>query len=579
MKAARTTDPVMRRASSCMTLSVLALVFLTAVAVYTNTLKTGFWLDDALVIASDSRVRDGELWRLVSEPYWPAAHGSRDALYRPLVSASFAVNWSLSPDPIGFRLVNLILHAGTSVVVCLWAFSIFDSLLVAAVAGLLFAVHPIHTEPLNLVVGRADLAMSLLGLLALLLAGKDAQAPHGSRTLPVAAALCFAGALLCKEQAVTIIGVALLVDAVSISTRAAASRGAWMIARLWRCYLPWLVLLVVYLGLRILVLGSLSRDPSTISIADNVLAHVERDLAPGQSVWLARWGTPVALFGKALTMSIWPLTLCHDYSYAAIVTVKELDDPRLLLGLAWLVGGGVVAICLARRHSRAVIPVLFFPIAYSVVSNAPVLIGTVFAERLLYLPSAGTCVLAGIVAATLWRGRLGREATGSSSRLGIRRALVAIITVAVILGCSARTVARNRQWQSLESLVAAAANAQPRSCRVRRLQAQVALRHKDYEQAIRLCRESLEITPDHALAYVVAGLAHYGLQENREALTMFQKGFQLGAVQNEGAICAAADLLIRFGDRRQARHLLATQLERYPMWSKARTMLGDLDRQ
>ena len=150
------------------------------------------------------------------------------------------------------------------------------------------------------------------------------------------------------------------------------------------------------------MLGSIFRERTAITARDNILAHPEIDLKPGESQRLARWGTPVAVFGKAMGLAVWPVALCHDYSYAAITTVKRLDEPRLLGGVAWLTGILGAILFLSRASPRLVIPIALMLITYSVVSNVPILTGTIFAERLLYLPSVGICMFAGVTAAYLW---------------------------------------------------------------------------------------------------------------------------------------------------------------------------------
>jgi hypothetical protein len=165
------------------------------------------------------------------------------------------------------------------------------------------------------------------------------------------------------------------------------------------------------------VLGTLARPADTISPLDNILAHPEYGWSPGDSATLARWGTPLAIAGKAAKLLVWPYPLSWDYSYAAIEPVRRWHDPRLWQGVA------VLTVCVAsmlvswRRQRTVCFALGLTLIAYSVVSNFFVLIGSTFAERYLYLPTSGFCLLTGSLFAALQkRLRQTDDASGANHR-------------------------------------------------------------------------------------------------------------------------------------------------------------------
>src|SRR2546422_8401771 len=98
-----------------------------------------------------------------SSDLWPDAFGG--GLYRPLTIASYAVDWQLGAAA-WFHGVNLLWHAATSVAVTLLARR-WSGDRAALVAGLIFAVHPVHVEAVADIVGRAELMAALFALLAL----------------------------------------------------------------------------------------------------------------------------------------------------------------------------------------------------------------------------------------------------------------------------------------------------------------------------------------------------------------------------------------------------------------------------
>lgn len=110
------------------------------------------------------------LWDLWSHDFWgtslgsPSSHGS----YRPLCVLSYRLTHAVCGfRPACYHLVNVILHGLASGLVYKAASEILSSR-AASVAGLLFAVHPIHTEAVAGIVGRADLLSCIFFLLSLL---------------------------------------------------------------------------------------------------------------------------------------------------------------------------------------------------------------------------------------------------------------------------------------------------------------------------------------------------------------------------------------------------------------------------
>ena len=126
--------------------------------------RTRWVYDDAHLVAKDPRVNEpGHLGKIWMSDYWPAERPSYN--YRPLTTTSFAIVDLLGLDQ---RLVNIILHAACSVLVFYLILTLGFTSIPAAFAGALFALHPLHSEALYLVVGRGELLATSMGLLFLL---------------------------------------------------------------------------------------------------------------------------------------------------------------------------------------------------------------------------------------------------------------------------------------------------------------------------------------------------------------------------------------------------------------------------
>ena len=127
--------------------------------------------------------------------------------YRPVTVFTFRLNYLLHElRPLGFHLTNVFLHAGVTLVYHHLAASLVSPL-GAGLAALLFAVHPVHTEAVTGVVGRAELLCSIFFLLALLQYSKGGRSSSvGLRRLVWVAALTLL-AMLSKEQGITVLAV------------------------------------------------------------------------------------------------------------------------------------------------------------------------------------------------------------------------------------------------------------------------------------------------------------------------------------------------------------------------------------
>ena len=184
------------------------------------------------------------------------------------------------------------------------------------------------------------------------------------------------------------------------------------------------------------------------------------------------------------------------------------EDVKALIALAVLLGAALLALMLAVRWRRTGKPLLFFLVfffvALSPTSNLVFLIGSIMAERFLYLPSVG---LAGCIVAAVYV--LGR-------RRSLQRRVVAPVAWAalgvVCLVFAARTYARNFDWQDGVSLWTSAVDVCPGSARSHyNLAKELERMPGRLPEAIAEYREAVRIEPDRADAHDNLGNALAGM--------------------------------------------------------------------
>ena len=418
--------------------AALALGLLTALA-YSNSFSAGFALDNQNLLLGDSRIQTANAANvdliLYHTYWWP--HGE-SGLYRPLTTFSYLLNYAILGDgdrPAGYHWINFALH--TANVLLLFAIGLrlmagrARALPAAFFIAMLWAAHPVLTESVTNIVGRADLLAGFAVLSGFLLSLKSMEATGWRRGAWLAGlAAVTAVGVFSKESAVVLPGVIVLY--------ALACGKEWR--RTAAACLATLAPIGIMLWQRAAVLSS--SMPSEYPFADNPIT--------GAGFWIGRL-TAMKVLGRYLWLAIWPVKLSADYSYSEITLVRgSLEDWLCCLAVA---GVGALTAILWKRDRLAFFFAGFAFLNLLPASNLLFPIGAIMAERLLYLP------LAGLVAAAVI------PLAGALDGAGA----VAICGVAIAAGFAGRTWVRNFDWTDDKTMAAAGVLSSPRSFKFHRL--------------------------------------------------------------------------------------------------------------
>jgi hypothetical protein len=188
--------------------------------------------------------------------------------------------------------------------------------------------------------------------------------------------------------------------------------------------------------------------PATILTADNPLVAAD--------FWTACM-TALQVIARYGWLLVWPARLSCDYSYDQIPLVTWRFDAwqhgTVLVAVAAIVGMIVIAVRHRRTHCALAFFIGFSLATFLPTSNLVFLIGSILAERFLYLPSVGFAACVAILAFAISRRSPARRP----------RLLAAGVLALFVLACSVRTVVRNRDWHDEVQLWSAAAAVSPRS--------------------------------------------------------------------------------------------------------------------
>jgi len=350
-------------------------VGLCALIAYLGALGNAFAWDDTHIIVGNALVHaPSGMWRAFANPYWPPDWGGY--LYRPLVIASYALDWAID-GARWFHAVNLLWHAAASVLVARLAWR-WSGPSAALVAGVLFAVHPVHVEAVANVVGRAELMAACFSMLAVWVALERDQ--------PVwSTALCLIG-LLCKENAAVV--PALIVTGWALGM-ARPTRNRVLVY-----LLCWAVAGAAYAMVRESVLQPFAafREAAPVFVGHGPVA-----------VRL----TAVAALADVTRLLVFPLTLRADYSPAERTIVASPLDWRFAVGILCLVVWALL-LAVAWRRGRKIeaLGLAWVALSYAPVANLIFPAGVLIAERTLYLPSVGFALAIGAWARQLEGRRL-----------------------------------------------------------------------------------------------------------------------------------------------------------------------------
>lgn len=442
------------------------------------TLDYGFAYDDRAVVEERAAA-----WQQGWSEFL-AARGWGVGRHAALLSLDLDRRDPLTPRP--FRITNVVLATTNAILVLALAHSLGLSGAGALTTALLFAVHPTHVDAVVSIVGRAELLAALGVFAALLLHLRD----YGGRISgAVLAGLFFFLGLASKESTICLPVLLVLLEV--FRPGPAYAREMKHRPRLWPLF--YLAAAAVWLAL----VADNFATVDSIAYADNPLAYMplgERILAAGELLW------------RYVAITLWPFGLKPDLGYAEVTTSIAAG------ALAWIAWAAVVAAAflLRRRAPLVGFTLLWLPAAFAITGNVVMPIGTMLAERLLYLPSAGPCLLAGIFVDRVWR--------DTTLRRWLGRAILAAALLALALSYHQRA----RVWINDDHYHEQAAAMSPRSAKAHYNLGLSYARRERYEDAEQSFARALAVFPGFAAAAGYRAEALRRLDRVDEAIAVYE---------------------------------------------------------
>ncbi|XP_071084999.1 protein O-mannosyl-transferase TMTC4-like [Haliotis cracherodii] len=501
------------------------LVFCLAVLCFANSHDGAFIFDDlSAVTTNKDLLPESPLANIFAHDFWGHKLDNRShKSYRPLTVMTYRWNyaWAGGLHPRGFHVVNIVLHGLVSVIF-LAVFSVlmsgyqvdqesarlvFASPRAALLCAVLFAVHPIHTESVAGVVGRADLLCALTFLLSFLLYARACLSPtsmvsyrpESFSLVSLLASMCLCVvSTFCKEQGITVIGICSVYDIIMVCrvhpvqwlsnrkhrVKDKQEMNLWIKGLLKRHIILFLTgVSLLFTRLRIIGFAT-----PKFTLEDNPHSFVNGTISK------------ILNYNYIYAINVWlllnPWWLCCDWSMGCIPVITSLADPRILADIALWVGFGVLFChCFHGELSRdrrilitslAVLGIPFLP-----ASNLFFRVGFVIAERNLYLSCAGFCMLV-----VLGAGQICHQLYPTTKKC------VSVGFIVIILLFILRSMERSKDFRGEVALFTSGANVCPLNAKIHYNIGNVQDQNNNTDIAIGEYRLALKLHPQYHAALI-----------------------------------------------------------------------------
>ncbi len=404
------------------TIVTILAIFLLGWFVYINNLNNAFVYDDYLLVVDNPAVKSfkhlGNIFK--HDLYY---YVSKSNFYRPIVSLSLMFDFAFWKYNFrGYHLTNNLLHILNALILFFIISKVFRNDVLGLITTVLFLVHPLHTQAVTYISGRADLLYVFFGMVSLAVFIRACQLK--SLALPVVSYFCFMLSLLSKETALVFPFLILLIMLTFYKEYFSFKK-----------YSIFLVITAVYFIVRLTFLKDILHNPQPVSFP----------------VIVRLLNMPKVIITYFLLL-IFPVGLHIDRSFNISSAFLEKFSFKLSpfslnvvgidyqLFISWIIMLLFIALLIRIRKKDKLIlfSSLWFFVAFLPISGVFAL-NAMIAEHWTYLPSIGFFL---IVAALIYR---------LKSTYFLKYFSLVVFCV-IVISYSMLTIKRNRDWKDEVSL-------------------------------------------------------------------------------------------------------------------------------
>ena len=461
-------------------------------------------------------------------------HSQINKTYIPLTILSFAVEYQLVKyHPFLYHLNNLLLHLAVTGLIYYLALRLGLGWRPAFFGALLFGLHPMHVESVAWVTERKDVLYAVFYLLSIHCYLSYVRDKNDLAL--VAAVAGGVASMLAKPMAVSLPLILLLVD--------------WFLGRIrdrrvWVEKLPFFLFMV---PLAWMTLAANDSQPLT-------------NLGQSALIWV--W---TLMF--YLRQFFFPLRLLPVYDLPQPVTLWSAPYGLAVVGLALALAGIVVLVWARRRWAVFAAGYFFLSIFILLRTHVDTAGVNPVADRFMYLPSLGFCLLIGIL--------FDRVIRRVQPAAGWRRVLVYAGVAVVFLSFGTRTFLQSRIWYDNTTMWGYLAREAPDNSRAQFALGQEAYKKGQWQEAMDHYLEAVRLNPQYAKAHNNIGDLLYAIGLKPDAMEHFRLAVQYNPDYADAHNNYAA-LLLDQGQIGLARRHIEEALRVDPLNPVFKTSMGDV---
>lgn len=502
------------------------LVFVVAFLVHANTLGHEYALDDSIVITDNQFTTQGleGLGDIFSKDtfYGFFKKDGKDNLvqggrYRPLSLAMFAIEYELfGQNPFIGHLFNVVLFALLCGLILVFIRQLLKdhkhSEVLAFLAALIFAVHPVHTEVVANIKGRDEILTLLFSILSFsyVLSYVD----HRKMMSLVWSGICLFLASLSKENAITFVVIIPLALYLFRDIKA---------KEIFKSSLPAFIGVGVFMVIRFSVLG-FSLGSESLELMNNPFLKWTGNTYEAMT-FMEKLPTVFYTLGAYVKLLFLPTGLTHDY-YPRYIELMQWSDLVVVCSVLTYLGLGVLFFTQFKKRPVISFSIGFYLITLSIVSNVVISIGTNMAERFIFMPSLGFCLLIALLyvkSAERMKGSMVAEFT--------KPAYYPFYLLILVFAFG--SFKRNKVWENNYALFTSDIQQSTKSAKLCTSAAGILIdTHKNDPDASKLkqltkakeyTEQAIQIHPTYKNAYLLRGNAAFYLKEFDESILWYER--------------------------------------------------------
>jgi tetratricopeptide (TPR) repeat protein len=444
----------------------------TVILLFGGSLNNGFLLDDHKVLTKKqfNDIKNLPSMFIMAD----TVDKNRDfPYYRPITQLTYFLDyWLWRLDPFWYHVENVLLHMAVVLLLYTLVLRVFEDHQLALFSALIFAVHPVVSEPVNFVAARNNILCAAAMLGSLICFKRSRQGELWWAILSLALYLI---ALLSKEPAVSLPAFVILVTFLHGNKEIKVK--AYLMA-------AFIAVTVAYFALRANALGNLTSNAGI-------------QMSP------ERFELVLSCLYEYYRLMLAPVYLSIFYNVEAVPLLSYKSFASILVTVA------LTYAAINRNVSAPLrVSILWLLVSFLPVSNLVIIPSMAVADRYLYIPLLGFSLAVGYMFKAI---------SGKRPSWGLVTFLALAITLAAL------TYQRNSLWRSEILLWKDAVSKAPSHSMTRANLANKYLLEGMLDKAIDNFLIALELDPDNSYAHSRLGRAYMKNKMLDEAIKHFTR--------------------------------------------------------